>query len=301
MKPSILCVDDESDITKAVELHLLNEDVDIDTYNDPREGLAAAEKKEYSLALVDIRMPGMTGIEFLSKLSEISPRTVKINMSSHADLNVVLEALSANHVYDFIKKPLKRDKFLASVRKALAYSRLVLERDALSETLKEKNQELEAWNSRLDDEVKKKTLELSLRDALMQHLSGCINGCQPIYSIVSEYFQSFYEGAEYAIYIKREKEYSIKKAYTNSEKVWKSTLMEAELDRGFHLEKSQSELLLIDLERHKRKLGALVLSLSEGEKALPMLQNFSTLLSLVIYDELASEKVADISLNLLDD
>ena len=115
MNFSILCVDDESDITEAAKLHLrsLDSDIQVDTFNDPVEGLKQAGSKEYSLALVDIRMPNMDGIEFMSKLRELSPRTVRINMSSHADLNIVLEALSENHVYDFIKKPLKREKFLA--------------------------------------------------------------------------------------------------------------------------------------------------------------------------------------------
>jgi FixJ family two-component response regulator len=184
----VLCVDDESDVLEAVRLHLMGEeDLELVTYDDPTQALASIEgQDEFALALVDIMMPGMTGIEFMSQLKELSPRTVRINMSSHADLDLVLKALGSNQIYDFIRKPLTREEFFGSVSKGLDHYALRVERDALAESLKEKNALLEDWNQRLDEEVKKKTRELALRDRLMQHLSGCSLLSDP-YEVVREF------------------------------------------------------------------------------------------------------------------
>lgn len=302
MKPIILCVDDEADITRAVELYLLKEDVEIDTFNDPNEGLEAAKNKEYDLALVDIRMPGMTGIEFMTKLTELSPRTVKINMSSHADLNVVLEALGKNHVYDFIKKPLKREKLLGSVRKALDFFRLKVERDQLSLSLKEKNEELESWNNRLDAEVKKKTKELSIRDHLMQHLAGCPAGGHEVYSLIQEYFGCFTPQAKVAIYLLEEGRYCFNHAYGELEEGWLSELAATSGNLQFR-ESDELKLSIQKLERQGREVGVIVMAQTKefSGKDLGFIESFVPLVSLVVYDELVSGKVSELSLNLLKD
>jgi len=302
MKPVILCVDDEQDITKAVELYLINEDVEVDTFNDPRLGLEAAKNKEYDLALVDIRMPGMTGIEFMTKLTEQSPRTVKINMSSHADLNVVLEALGKNHVYDFIKKPLKREKLLGSVRKALDFFRLKVERDQLSLSLKEKNKELESWNQRLDAEVQKKTKELSIRGHLMQHLAGCPAGGHEVYDLIKEYFECFTPQAKVAIYLLEDGKYCFNKTYGKLEEGWLAELIATSGDIQF---RSSADLKLTKqkLERHGREVGVIVIAQPNdfSNKEIELIESFVPLVSLVVYDELVSGKVSELSLNLLKD
>jgi FixJ family two-component response regulator len=311
MKPSVLCVDDEPDITEAVRLNLLNEDIELDCFNDPKQGLEAAKQKEYTVALVDIRMPGMSGIEFLSALRELSPRTIQINMSSHADLEVVLEALHKNHVYDFIKKPLKREKFLAVLRKAIKLFRLEVEREELSQSLKEKNAQLKDWNSRLDEEVKKKTLELTLRNRLMQNLAGCGNDEQNSYAIIKDYFSAFYPDAHLGLYLRREKEYEIHSQFDKSDLKWKKVISEDDLPLkgdlsnevlgNFLSEPTVDCGYIFRLERNKRHLGFLCLSqpCSVIHQSLESAEQFATLVSLVVYDELASERLSEISLSSL--
>jgi hypothetical protein len=104
-------------------------------------------------------------------------------MSSHADLKLVLDALSSNHIFDFIQKPILSDHLKSTVKRALDHYCLRKERDELLMTLKEKNQQLENWNTKLDSLVKEKTFELKLRDELMQHLSGCHSLSDPFAAV----------------------------------------------------------------------------------------------------------------------
>jgi len=314
MRPLILCVDDQSDITKAVSLILRKDEYEVDTFNDPKEGLEAAKHKEYALALVDIRMPGMTGIEFFTQLKEFSPRTIKINMSSHADLEIVLEALSENNVYDFIKKPFKHDKFLATIKKGLDYYRLRIERDQLSERLKTKNAKLESWNKNLDEEVKKKTLELSIRDRLMQHLAACAPLKSDAYAIIREYFSKFVPASQFAIYQLKEQHYHLNTKSVTAASDWVELMVEDESQTSGEIDQAHGNLFtksdapaygyIKTLDRNGRRIGMMVLLQTQPFESsqIELIKRFATLVTLVIYDELASEKLSQLSLvSLLQD
>jgi FixJ family two-component response regulator len=202
-KLRILGVDDDPDVLELLRLQLReHSEIELISFGDPLEALdylRAHPEEEFSLAFVDIRMPRMTGIEFLTHLRELSPRTVNINMSSHADLQLVLDALRSNHIFDFIRKPLNKEDVELTLGKALEHFDLRVERDQLAAKLKEKNALLEQWNQCLDAEVQRKTFELKLRDRLMQHLSGCLTLEDP-FEVVKDFVEATVPGVVQGIY-----------------------------------------------------------------------------------------------------
>ena len=314
MTSRILCVDDEPDVLEAVRLHLLgNEDIELVTFEDPREALKSleADQGEFALALVDIMMPGMTGIEFMAQFKTLSPRTVRVNMSSHADLDLVLNALSSNQIYDFIQKPLTREAFLSTINKALDHYRLRLERDALAKTLKEKNAQLEDWNHRLDEEVQRKTVELALRDSLMQHLSGCHHLEDP-YEVIRTFLKATIDDSAQQIIL------------GNSDQTWSIR----EKSEGFRVSESSvnalehsvtsrcGPLTNEELRQWEQSLDLSANSLAWGEalqhrdgvvglwmvvcptlaqKEQEALSRFSALVGLLLYDELTLDSIGKLS------
>src|SRR5205823_3304566 len=73
---------------------------------DGRAALKALEKSSFDAAILDIRMPGMTGIEVLEQLKQLSPDTEAIMMTGHASMETAIEAVRLG-AFDYITKPCK--------------------------------------------------------------------------------------------------------------------------------------------------------------------------------------------------
>jgi DNA-binding response OmpR family regulator len=71
--PKVLLIDDEVDITDAFKLGLEQHGFRVDAYNDPKVALSAFKPKLYSVAILDIRMPEMTGFELYRQLKMLDP------------------------------------------------------------------------------------------------------------------------------------------------------------------------------------------------------------------------------------
>lgn len=290
----ILCIDDDPDTLEAIRLNLVSrDDVEVHAFEDPVQALESIEAlPDLSMALVDIKMPGLSGIEFLSKLREKSPQTVRVNMSSHADLDVVLEALGSNQIFDFIRKPLQRQDLLAVIHKGLGTYRLKKERDALAESLVEKNHELERWNARLDEEVQKKTLELRLRDRLMQHLSGYISLDNP-FKLVDQFLENFAQGSSHGIYATEGDQ--LRRVASEGEH-WPDKLSIHEVEEALQLSRR------FELKHHGVLLGHWFIRgapplVAHGE----VLPHLAPLVGLLLYDELTLCRLGELeSKNLLE-
>ena len=309
----VLGVDDDPNILEVMRLLFIGqEQVELTSFCNPLEALEHLQKKsdtEYAVAFVDIKMPGMTGIEFLSYLRNISPRTVRINMSSHADLQLVLEALGSNHIFDFIRKPLSKEDFLTTYYKAVEYYELRVERDMLADILLEKNALLEQWNQCLDAEVQRKTFELKLRDRLMQHLSGCVHLDNP-FSVIQDFAQATVPGMEHGIYAYDQQQWTLIRPQTNTgfPQIFMSSDMH--LLRGgivnsvdlAHLTQcmglSQALVWAEVLHYRGAVVGCWCLSAKEPKPAVPSqeLSNFAPLVGLLIYDELILASLGNPSL-----
>jgi DNA-binding NtrC family response regulator len=101
---SVLIVDDEHNIRLTLSHALETLEVGIDTAANGAEALAKLKEKEFTLVLLDIRMPGMTGIELLRKLRELRPDIRVIIMTAYGTVESAVDAMKLGAV-DFIQKP----------------------------------------------------------------------------------------------------------------------------------------------------------------------------------------------------
>jgi DNA-binding response OmpR family regulator len=114
----ILVVDDESSIRYFVEEILTNEGYRVACVESGEAALACIETQTFDLALIDLRLPGVSGIDVLTSLRRHSPDTTIIVLTAHASLDTAVEALRQG-AHDYLFKPCEPDQLRASVRSGL--------------------------------------------------------------------------------------------------------------------------------------------------------------------------------------
>jgi signal transduction histidine kinase len=134
MKHTILCVDDEVDNVDALE-RLFRKRYTVLKATSGSQALEMLKEHRPSLIISDQRMPGMTGVEFLSKSMKAHPDTMRILLTGYTDIESVIDSINSGQVYRYVTKPWDPVDFSNTVDKAI-------ERFELSSELKEKNQAL---------------------------------------------------------------------------------------------------------------------------------------------------------------
>jgi two-component system nitrogen regulation response regulator NtrX len=130
MTSHILVVDDEPSIGQALKGILTDEGYEVSLAPDGPTALALAEDEAPDAVLLDIWMPGLDGIEVLSRLKRRHPALPIIMISGHGNVETAVKATRLG-AFDFIEKPLDMDKILLAVRNALQMSRLAEENQIL--------------------------------------------------------------------------------------------------------------------------------------------------------------------------
>ncbi len=129
-KLRILVVDDEESIRHMLTVLLEKEGYAVRSVADGEEGLKELIARDFDLALCDVRMPKMSGLELLDELQERNIGTTVIAMSAFGDRELAIDALKRG-AYDYIDKPFKKDEILLTLLKAVERLQLKRENEAL--------------------------------------------------------------------------------------------------------------------------------------------------------------------------
>jgi len=117
-KRSMLLVDDEPRIITVIERVLRVDGYRIFTATRADEGFEILATNQIGVVLSDLRMPGMDGIEFLSRVSRLHPETVRIAMSGYADMDMVTGSINHGAIYKFLTKPFENEVLRQNIAKA---------------------------------------------------------------------------------------------------------------------------------------------------------------------------------------
>ena len=120
----ILIVDDERAIRNSMKEILSDEGHSVDVVEDGAAALAMVDKERYDVVFCDIKMPGMDGIEFLTKAQEAGVETPVVMISGHGDIDTAVECIKKG-AFDFIQKPLDLNRILITVKNATDKANLV--------------------------------------------------------------------------------------------------------------------------------------------------------------------------------
>lgn len=132
MGARILVCDDEPDIRESLAALLCDEGYSVVTV--PSAAAALTEAEGHDVVLMDIKMPGMDGLEALAEMRRRGIATPVVMVSGHGDVRTAMEAVHAG-AQDFLEKPLSGEHVLNAVRRVLDSSRLVRENEELRNRL----------------------------------------------------------------------------------------------------------------------------------------------------------------------
>ena len=130
----ILIIDDEKSIRSTLREILEYEKYEVDEAIDGLDGITKLSKTKYDIALCDIKMPKLDGIEVLDKAQEVAPELPFIMISAHGSIETAVDAVKKG-AYDFIQKPPDLNRLLITVRNALDKSSLVTETKVLKKKI----------------------------------------------------------------------------------------------------------------------------------------------------------------------
>jgi two-component system nitrogen regulation response regulator NtrX len=125
-KPRILVIDDEGAIRDSLKMILEYEDYQFVGAASGQDGLATVQKERPDAVLLDIKMPGMDGMEVLRKLHALDETLPVIMISGHGATATAVEAIKSGAV-DFFDKPLSTERVIVTLRNVLKQSELVAE------------------------------------------------------------------------------------------------------------------------------------------------------------------------------
>jgi YesN/AraC family two-component response regulator len=119
---TILIVDDEEDVQNALKMTIERSklfDCKIFVANNGKEALTKLESEEFDLVLSDFRMPVMDGIEFLDRVREKYPDTIRILITGNSEMDIAKKAISKAKVHNYIEKPWDREELIKIINDEL--------------------------------------------------------------------------------------------------------------------------------------------------------------------------------------
>lgn len=136
MSEKILLVDDERNVLDGYR-RTLSREFKLETAEGAQEALAmAAEKGPYAVVISDMRMPGMDGVQLLSRVKKISPDTIRVMLTGTTDRDTAINAINEGRIFRFLNKPCSKELMASTITAALVQYRLVTaEKLLLEQTL----------------------------------------------------------------------------------------------------------------------------------------------------------------------
>jgi two-component system, NtrC family, sensor kinase len=163
----ILFVDDEQNVLNAINRAFIDEDYKIVTATSGQEGLEYLKEDIFQVVVSDYRMPGLNGIEFLRKVYNNWPETVRIVLSGYADVATIVEALNEGQIYKFIPKPWNDNDLKITISNALERYFLYKRNMELTKELSKKNEDLENLNMQLNKLLEEQSINLEFRSKIV--------------------------------------------------------------------------------------------------------------------------------------
>src|SRR5436190_1500930 len=139
MKSRVLVIDDEAAIRDSLRMTLEYEGYEFVGAATGQEGLALAERESPDLVLLDVKMPGMDGLEVLDRLRGMNDGVPVVVISGHGTISTAVEATKKG-AFDFIEKPFASDRVLVSLRNALDQRQLRDENRSLKRAVEVRHQ-----------------------------------------------------------------------------------------------------------------------------------------------------------------
>ncbi len=140
-KPSILVVDDEAPMRESLKDWLMEDDYEVGLAAGGEEAIAMAKEKSWDVILLDLKMPGMDGLETLKRLKEkdVNTEAEILMMTAYATIDTAVQAMKEG-AFDYLVKPFDPDEIEMEIKKIISHRELVLENILLRQRLEERSE-----------------------------------------------------------------------------------------------------------------------------------------------------------------
>lgn len=165
---SVLVVDDEPNIQLALRRLLRSSGYEVHTASGGPEALALLGQVPVDLIISDMRMPEMSGAEFLRRARASMPDAIRILLTGYSDIASTIAAVNDGEIYRHVDKPWSDEVLLGAVRDGLARKQLERERDRLLQTVVRQHKELQEHAALLEQRVEQRTQDLNRAHAELQ-------------------------------------------------------------------------------------------------------------------------------------
>jgi two-component system nitrogen regulation response regulator NtrX len=134
---TILVIDDDKSVRESIKMILEYDRYEVEFAENGEQGLQKIERLPIHGVLLDVKMSGMDGIEVLTKIRQKNEKLPVVMISGHGTIETAVEATKLG-AFDFLSKPLDRDKLLVTIRNALQQAKLSEDYDKLQESVEGK-------------------------------------------------------------------------------------------------------------------------------------------------------------------
>ena len=138
-KPRILVVDDETVVRESLKDWLMEDDYEVGLAASGEDAVSMAQTKNWDVILLDLKMPGMDGLEALKRLKKMMPEAEVLMMTAFATIDTAVQAMKEG-AFDYLVKPFDPDEIEMHIKKIVEHKELVLENILLRQKLEEKYQ-----------------------------------------------------------------------------------------------------------------------------------------------------------------
>ncbi len=169
---SVLFVDDEKHILSS--LRRLMRPLKLNTFFavGGEEGLKVLQENKIDLVVSDMRMPHMDGAEFLTRVKQQWPDTIRMLLTGYADIGSTVNALNNGGIYRYISKPWDDEELKQIIMDGLKLKRLEREQKQLLELTNKQNKELHDLNANLEAKVAARTEEIRQANQMLDMAYG---------------------------------------------------------------------------------------------------------------------------------
>lgn len=133
MQAKVLFVDDEEQVLEGIKRSLHKEPIELYFARSASQALDILARENIDLIITDEKMPHMSGSELLKIVREKYPRSIRIMLTGHADVRAAQKAINDGKIYNFLSKPIGKDKLLAIIYQALTQKEIENKKTSLSQ------------------------------------------------------------------------------------------------------------------------------------------------------------------------
>jgi response regulator RpfG family c-di-GMP phosphodiesterase len=179
----VLLIDDEVNILRTMKRIFHGKPFKLILADSAQKAFEFMQTTTVHVVVSDMKMPGMSGAEFLAKVAEDFPQTYRIVLSGFADLESTLEVINNGKIHRFLQKPWDNQELINAVEHGIMQYRLTSENMRLLKLTAQQNKQLSAANESLEAKVEQRTKQLRSALVVSERSTSAVK--KVVYNLVS--------------------------------------------------------------------------------------------------------------------